>query len=98
SRQILSSATDRTIRLWDLGTGSELWAVTNTGVSTRDFAFSPDGTLVASAETDSMIRFRRISDGTVAQSLTNSATVRVLAFSPDNRTLLSANDDHTLRV
>ena len=98
SRQLLSSAGDRTIRLWDVITGSELWAVTNTGLSTLDFAFSPDGNLIATAELDSMIRLRRVADGTVAQILTNSATVRVLAFSPDNRTLLSANDNDTVRV
>jgi hypothetical protein len=54
-------------------------------------AFSPDGTLLASAGLDRMIRLGRVADGTTVRTISWPAgPVHSVAFSPDGATLASA--------
>jgi WD40 repeat protein len=48
---VASYSRDRTIKLWDITNGSEIFAFANQNQDINSIAFSPDGSLLASAET-----------------------------------------------
>src|SRR5581483_9816647 len=59
------------------------------GATIRALAFSPDGTLLASASDDGMVKLWDPSDGALQRSLKGYAMpVRALAFSDDGTRLL----------
>ncbi|MFC9916285.1 WD40 repeat domain-containing protein, partial [Streptomyces sp. NPDC127197] len=62
-------------------------------------AFSPDGTLLATASDDRTVRLWRVTDGTQQAVLTgHSSWVENCAFSPDGTLLATASRDQTLRL
>jgi WD40 repeat protein len=66
---------------------------------TSTLAFSPDGAMLASGHSDSVIRLWSMDSGRMTGELTeHERAIRKLAFSPDGRTLLSASSDETIRV
>jgi WD40 repeat protein len=67
--------------------------------SVRAVAYSPDGSLLASAGSDRAVLLRNASGGAPPVSLArHTDTVRALAFHPGGRLLVSAGDDQRLVV
>ena len=84
--------------VWDLGTGE---VITRIGEGTHrdilfDAEFSPDGTSLATAGYDRVIRLWNIADGDLIREIdSHNGAVYDLAFSPDGKVLASASGDST---
>ena len=61
-------------------------------------AFSPDGTLLATASHDGTARIWDLATGTTRTTLQGHTGTRGVAFSPDGTLLATASDDGTARI
>ena len=108
-QMLASRSRDRTLRLWDAETGRHKHTLTHTD-DILDFAFSPDGKNIATAiqRRFSSVRLWDVHTGEHTQPLkayksvyTSTYVMRMLVsslvFSPDGKTLVTAEDDRTLR-
>jgi WD40 repeat protein/serine/threonine protein kinase len=98
SRYLASCGRDRSIRLWQIGSGAcqvlyghtdEVYAV----------AFHPDGTRLATAGRDGAVWLWDLAQGEAVLRLPrHKSFVWSLAFSPDGATLASGSGDTTIRL
>ena len=99
-RQLASASLDRTVRLWDPATGTEMMEpLEGHTLAVESVAFSPDGRTLASAGDDRTIRLWSTDTGALRCELLGhtEAVIRV-NYSPDGRLLASASDDGTVRL
>jgi len=90
---------DKTVRLWDTGTGAALQTLESHTRDVWDVALSPDGKTVASASLDETVRLWDTGTGAVLQTLKgHTHYVRAVAISPDGKTVASASFDGTVRL
>nr|SAP16351.1 High-affnity carbon uptake protein Hat/HatR [Nonomuraea gerenzanensis] len=95
-RFVATAGEDKTARIWDTATGTELLQITH-GDQVRGVAFSPDGQRLATASID---KTARIWDATTGTELLRIAQDQALgvAFSPDGRFVATASADKTARI
>jgi WD40 repeat protein len=99
SKLLASAATHRSIRVWNVTDGSlerEFGGPGNGYFHGVSLAFSPDGSVLASATrvTDHTIRLWNPKTGELVSSLVgHNDSVHCLAYSPDGRTLASGGGD-----
>jgi RNA polymerase sigma factor (sigma-70 family) len=100
-RTLASTGADRTVRLWDLLTGEQVWR-SEEQPGRREpscLAFSPDGTTVATGGPDPTVRLWDVAAGKKLPSLAgHRGPVGCLQFSADGSFLVSASEDTTLIV
>ncbi|MEV8480240.1 WD40 repeat domain-containing protein [Streptomyces sp. NPDC051173] len=105
-QRLAVASTDRTIRLWQIGSRMAPGGPSTHPLNTlsghtgnpRVLAFSPDGTRLASAGDDRTIRLWKVPSGGQPITLTGHAnSFGGLAFTPDGQTLASGNLDGTFR-
>jgi WD40 repeat protein len=90
---------DTTIKLWDVGTGQELWKLYGHSKGIRFVTFSPDGQTLASASMDKTIKLWDVETGKNKLTLRgHSDSVFSIAFSPDGQTLASGSKDKTIQL
>ncbi|WP_437493863.1 pentapeptide repeat-containing protein [Sorangium sp. So ce1014] len=96
---IASGHVDRSLRLWEAGSGKQIRALLGHDDELRAVAFSPDGTTLASGARDQTVRLWDVSSGRVLHVLRHhEGTVRSVAFGPNGMFLASASMDRILRL
>ena len=91
-----SGSKDKTIRLWDVETGTLRRTLPAQKNEVLCVAFSPDGKVLAASQ-DKIIQLWDMQTHTVRRTLEgHTSWVWRVAFSPDGRTLVSGSRDGTL--
>jgi len=89
-KRMASGSFDKTIKLWDTATGTELLALKGHSGWVRCVAFSPDGRRLASGSDDKTIKLWDTATGKALITLKgHSDKILSVAFSPDGKSLAS---------
>ncbi len=89
----------KTLVLWDLATGNELFRHAGKTDAVRSVAFSPDGKTLASGSSHGVVQIWNMATGKELRTLeghTNS--VSGLCYAPDGKRLASASNDGTIQL
>lgn len=97
-RQVLSSAHDKEVRLWDAETGALRMTFSGHTGWVSAAALSPDGTRVASASRDGTVRLWDAESGAEIRCIRGAGEARAVAFSPDSSHLAVALGDGTAHL
>ncbi|WP_328471760.1 pentapeptide repeat-containing protein [Actinoplanes sp. NBC_00393] len=87
------------VQIWDVADGHYLCTLTGHDGRVRQVAWAPNGALLATAGTDSVIRIWRVTDGAPLRILTgHSGRVSSVTWSPDSAWVASGGNDGTVRI
>ena len=98
-QRLATASNDRTIRLWDTGTGT--WVATlKQGYAVTAIAYSPDGHRLATAGVDGVVRLWDARAASALGPLESSTTYPLfaVAYSPDGRTIAAAGKDRAVYI
>lgn len=101
ARTLASGAYGGTVTLWDLADGTKVRRLEGKSISVSALAFNPDASLLVSMENrgGSVLKLWNVADGTeVRHFLLERGLGRIMALSPDGRTLAVIHRDHTVRM
>ena len=97
-KYVLTASVDRTARLWDAATGSEVRVFEHPNV-VGSIAFSPDGKTIATGGEDNVNRLWDVNTGELLDTFVgHTGFVQGVSFSPDGRLLLTGSADRTARL
>ncbi len=98
-RMIASPSEDRTIRLWDTGTGDCLRMFEGSKGAVYCVAFDPSSGTLASGGSDHTVRLWKADSGRLLRTLEgHHKTVKSVAFKPNGHTLASGSTDGTVKL
>jgi aspartate 1-decarboxylase len=90
---------DRTVKIWDAGSGACLQTLEGHSDAVTSVTFSPDSTRLASASWDKTVKIWDAGSGACLQTLEgHGESVTSVAFSPDSTRLASASEDKTVKI
>lgn len=95
---LASGSYDRTVRLWDVQSGTCTQILKGHQDWVETVAFSPDGQTLASGSRDRTLHLWDSQTGTLQSGLAHPQPIRALAFAPDGKTLASGCDDYRIRL
>ena len=91
SKLIATAGGERTIKLWDTATGTQLGSLEGHQDAVFAVAFSPDGKTIASGSYDGSVKLWDVARGNETRSMDAHASgVYAVAFSPDGKVIASA--------
>ena len=97
-KTLASGSYDKTVKLWDVSSGTELRTLKGLGPVTS-VAFSPNGKMVAIGTLDNAVKLWNLYEGIELRTLGgHSFPVSSVVFSPNGRTLASSYGDKTIRL
>jgi WD40 repeat protein len=98
-KSLASGSQDKTIRVWDVASGTLRQTLMGHTDIVFSVAFSPDGRLLASGSPDKTIKLWDVASGRLNRTLTtHSGPVMSVAFSPDGKLLASGSQDKTIKL
>jgi predicted NACHT family NTPase len=98
-KRVVTASWDKTARLWDAATGTQIAVLKGHEERVVSAAFSPDGKRVVTASQDKTARLWDAATGTeIAILKGHEDEVRSAAFSPDGKRVVTASQDNTARL
>jgi WD40 repeat protein len=95
----VSASEDRTLKVWDLGSGAMLRSLEGHAEEVSAVVVTPDGTRAISASNDGTLKVWDLGTGAMLRSLEGHPLgVRAVAVTPDGSRAASASSDRTLKV
>jgi WD40 repeat protein len=97
--RIVSGSDDKTVRVWDAISGSELLKMEGHTDSVYSVCYSPDGTRIVSGSRDNTVRvWDAVSGSELLKKEGHTYTVSSVCYSPDGTRIVSGSVDKTVRV
>jgi WD40 repeat protein len=97
-KTLATASYDKTLRLWDVETGEELYRIGQKRALTR-IAFAPDGKTLASGDLAGKVGLWDVNQGTErVRFQAHDERVTSLEFTADGRTLLTGAESSTVRL
>jgi len=98
-RYALSGSGDKTLKLWEINSGTEIRSFNGHTDWISSVTFSPDGQYALSGSADKVLKMWDVNSGTEIRTFTgHTDTVNSVAFSPDGQYVLSGSSDETLKL
>jgi WD40 repeat protein len=94
-KTLASGSFDQTIRIWNVADGALMRVLNDHSQAVVALAFSHDGRLLASTSDDTTVRLWRTAGWSPLLTLEVLEHAQAVAFSPDDRWLLTGGRDHT---
>ncbi|MEA5419484.1 cytochrome D1 domain-containing protein [Spirulina sp. CCNP1310] len=97
-RTCATASADKTIILWDLGTGQSLRTLTGHWATVESLAFSSDGRFLVSGSQDGTVKRWDVATGEKVANAAPGGEVQGVAISPDGEQVASGGSDRHLRL
>ncbi|MDD2716913.1 MAG: HEAT repeat domain-containing protein [Candidatus Wallbacteria bacterium] len=95
---VVSGSADRTLKIWDAGSGQLLTTLTGHTGGVNSCCFSPDGRRVVSCSDDNTLKIWDVSGQPLFTLTGHTHSVTSCCFSPDGKLVVSSSYDHTLKI
>ncbi len=93
-KRIASASADKTIKLWDAGTGTKIRSLSDHTEGVLCVAYSPDGKRLVSASADQTLKIWDAGTGQPVHTLKgHTGAVASVAYSPDGKRLVSGGGE-----
>ncbi|MDB9492226.1 WD40 repeat domain-containing protein [Dolichospermum circinale CS-534/05] len=98
-KTVISGSWDNTIKIWDVGTGTQKFTLEGHSDPVNAIAVTPDGKTVISGSRDNTIKIWDVGTGTQKFTLEgHSDPVNAIAVTPDGKTVISGSWDNTIKI
>ena len=99
SSKLASASYDKTVKVWDVSSGTCVQTLEGHSSAVRSVVFSHDSSKLASASDDNTVKVWDVNSGRCLKTLEgHSGSVMSVAFSHDSSKLASASWDKTVKV